>query len=202
MSEGKSKQEIRQQLEEHLNSPLPILLRLRNLIFGEQAPDTYTKISFYFALIIWFIFFLWSILGVIVIQSRHWIKEEKKIDVTQMIELRGQELGFDKYVFADRLETFHTASIVCWLFVFVGLVLLYRKQLQFIYVFLAGAGIYLLLMLFMLGFGYWAKDTTTFDKVTFILMVAHTSLYYYFLKMEKAGNKINFFGVKEDDLQD
>lgn len=199
MSEGKSKQEIREQLEEHLNSPLPILLRLRNLVFGEQAPDTYTKISFFFALIIWCIFFLWSILGLVVIQSRHWIKEEKKIDVTQLIEQRGQELGFDRFVFADRLETFHTASIVCWIIVFAGLVLLYRKRMEFIYLFGAGTGIYLLLMWFMLGFGYWLKDTTTFDKIVFILMVAHTFLYYYFLKMEKAGNKTNFFGIKEED---
>jgi len=199
VSEEKSKQEIRQRLEEHLNSPLPILMRLKNLVFGEKAPDTYTRISFYLALLIWFIFFLWSILGVVVIQSRHWIKEEKKIDVTRLIEQRGQELGFEKYVFADRLETFHTASIICWLVVFAGLVLLYRKKLEFIYLFLAGAGIYLLLMWFMLGFGYWAKDTTTFDKVVFILMVLHTSIYYYFLKMEKEGNPVNFFGVKEEE---
>ncbi len=199
MSEEKSKQEIRQQLEEHLNSPLPILMRLKNLVFGEKAPDTYTRISFFFALIIWFIFFLWSILGVVVIQSRHWIKEEKKVDVTQLIEQRGQELGFDQFVFADRLETFHTASIICWLVVFVGLVMLYRKKIEFIYLFLAGCGIYLLLMWIMLGFSYWAKDTTTFDKVVFILMVLHTSIYYYFLKMEKSGNSINFFGIKEEE---
>lgn len=199
MAEGKSTQEIRDQLEAHLNSPLPILIRLRNLIFGTESPDTYTKISFTFAIISWFIFFLWSILGMVVINSRHWIKETKKIDVTQLIENRGKELGFEPYVFAERLSTFHTASIVCWVVVFIGLVLLWRKQVIFIYAYLGGCIVYLLMMWFMLGFGYWAKDTTTFDKILFFVMVDHTSLYYYFLKMEVSGNKINFFGIREDE---
>ncbi len=199
MAEGKSTQEIRAELEAHLNSPLPILIRVRNLVFGTHSPDTYTKISFFFALLSWFIFFLWSILGMVVINSRHWIKETKKIDVTQLIENRGKELGFEPYAFAERLSAFHTASICCWVLVFIGLVLLYRKRVEFIYLYLGGCGIYLLMMWFMLGFGYWIKDTTTFDKILFFIMVGHTSLYYYFLKMEVAGNKINFFGVKIDD---
>lgn len=199
MGEGKTTQEIKEKLEAHLNSPLPILIRLRNLVFGTKAPDTYTKISFFFALLAWFIFFLWSILGMVVINNRGWIKETKKIDVTQLIENRGKELGFEPYIFADRLSAFHTASIVCWLVVFIGLVLLYRKKMQFIYAYLGGCAIYLLLMWFMLGFGYWARDTTTFDKILFFIMVGHTSLYYYFLKMEVAGNKVNFFGVNEEE---
>lgn len=199
MAEGKSTQEIREELEAHLNSPLPILIRIRNLIFGTESPDTYTKISFTFAILSWFIFFLWSILGMVVINSRHWIKETKKIDVTQLIENRGKELGFEPFVFAERLSAFHTASIVCWIIVFIGLVLLWRKKVIFIYAYLGGCAIYLLLMWFMLGFGYWAKDTTTFDKILFFLMVGHTSLYYYFLKMEVSGNKMNFFGIDEED---
>lgn len=199
MAEGKSRQEIREQLEAHLNSPLPILIRLRNIVFGKNKPDTYTRISFYFALVVWFIFFLWSILGMIVIESRHWIKEEKKIDVTLMIEHRGQELGFSPYEFAERLSAFHTASMICWIVALGGLVMMYRKRFNFVYLFFGGCGVYLLMMWFMLGFGYWINDTTTFDKITFFLMTGHTALYAFFLKQELLGTPVNFFGVKTED---
>jgi len=199
VAEGKSTQEIREQLEAHLNSPLPILIRLRNLVFGTVKPDNYTRFSFFLGLIIWFIFFLWSILGMVVIKSRHWIESEKKIKVTDMIENRGKELGFEQFVFAERLGAFHTLSIVCWVIVFVGLVMMYRKIYQFIYPFFFGIGLYLLLMWFMLGFGYWAKDTTTFDKITFFLLAAHTGLYAFFLKQEILGKPMSFFGVSEEE---
>ena len=83
--------------------------------------------------------------------------------------------------------------------VFIGLVLLWRKNERFVYFFFTGCALYLLFMLVMLGFGYYSGDTTFFDKIAFAILVLHTAVYAYFLKREKSGQKISFFGVDEDE---
>lgn len=202
MSESEEKTSIRKEFETHLNSPLPLLMRVRNFIFGKEVPDNYTKFSFFLALIIWIIFMIWSVLGSIAIRMREIIVDEKEIDVTIMIERRGRELGFASSEFIGRLEAFHALSIGFWIVVFVGLVLMWRKNTRFIYVFFTGCLLYIIFMWVMLGFNYYAKDTTFFDKIAFAVLVLHTAVYAYFLKREKSGNKINLFGVDLDDEED
>ena len=89
-------------LENHLNGPLPLLRRLRNFVFGTQQPDGVTKIIFYFHLILWVIFFFWSMLQLIVLKNRDWIAEIKRIPVTELLNQRAQTLGFESIVFIDR----------------------------------------------------------------------------------------------------
>jgi hypothetical protein len=197
--EKEEKTRFREEFEAHLNSPLPILIRLRNFIFGKEKPDTYTQFSFWLGLVIWFIFIVWAVLGSVAIRMREIITDEKEIDVTAMIEQRGLDLGFDPQEFIGRLEAFYALSIAFWIVVFAGLVLLWRKNLRFVYVFFTGCGLYLLFMWVMLGFSYYSQDTTFFDKIAFALLVGHTAIYAYFLKREKDGGKLNFFGVDEDE---
>lgn len=202
MTETENKTNFREEFEAHLNSPLPLIIRARNFIFGKERPDYYTQFSFYFALVFWFIFFLWSIMGNMVISLRNWIQDEKKINVTELIDKRGIELGFEPMSFMGRLELFHSVSIFFWIATFLGLILLWRKNLKFVYFFFSGAILYLLFMWVMLGFGYWSKDTTLFDKVTFFLMIGHTAVYAFFLKKEKEGQAFSFFGVDMNDDED
>lgn len=197
--EEEKKVNFREEFEAHLNSPLPILIRIRNFIFGKETPDTYTKFSFFLALSIWLIFLTWSVLGSIAIRMREMIVDQKEINVTEMIEARGIELGFEPNAFIGRLEAFHALSIGFWIVVFIGLVLLWRKNERFVYFFFTGCGLYLLFMWVMLGFGYYRGDTTFFDKIVFWIMVLHTAVYAYFLKREKNGERLNFFGVDEDE---
>lgn len=199
MTEQEEKTGFRQEFEAHLNSPLTILMRLRNFIFGTETPDMYTKFSFFLAFAGWAIFMLWSVLGTIVIRMRELIVDNKEIDVTALIEARGIALGFEPDAFIGRLEAFYALSIVCWTVVFIGLVLLWRKNERFMYVYFTGCGCYLILMWTMLGFGYYSRDTTFFDKIAFAVMVSHTAVYAYFLKREKSGNKIYLFGIEEED---
>lgn len=199
MSEEEETSSFREEFEAHLNSPLPILIRLRNSVFGKEKPDTYTQFSFWLGLVIWFIFMVWAVLGSVAIRMREIITDEKEIDVTAMIEQRGTDLGFEPEEFIGRLEAFYALSIGFWIVVFVGLVMLWRKNLRFVYVFFTGCGLYLLFMWVMLGFSYYAQDTTFFDKIAFAVLVGHTAVYAYFLKREKDGNKLNFFGIDEDE---
>ena len=199
MSEEEPKTSIREEFEAHLNSPLTILMRIRNFIFGTEAPDTYTKFSFFLALTGWLIFMIWSVMGTIAIRMRELIVDNKEIDVTALIEKRGMALGFEPDSFIGRLEAFHALSIAFWIVAFIGLVLLWRKNEKFVYFYFSGCGLYLVFMWAMLGFGYYSKDTTFFDKIAFFVMVAHTAFYAYFLRREKSGNKIYLFGIEDDD---
>jgi len=197
--EKEQKTTFRAEFEAHLDSPLPLLIRLRNFIFGKESPDNYTKFSFYFALIIWVIFMIWSVLSSVAIRMRTIVFDRKEIDVTAMIEQRGLALGFQPNAFIGRLEAFYALSIIFWIIVFIGLVLLWRKNERFIYFFFTGCGLYLLFMWVMLGFSYYAQDTTFFDKIAFATLVIHTAVYGYLLKREKSGKKLQFFGIDDEE---
>lgn len=198
MTDSDKKHSFREEFEAHLESPIPLLSRLRNVIFGKESPDTYTQISFYLGLIIWIIFLVWIILGYVALTSTEWIEQEKGLDVHTLIEQRGQALGFTGTVFQENLITFYNIALVAWVGLFIGLVLQWRKHPWFIYFIWGGGALYLLSMWFLLGFSYWYHDTTTFDKITFFLFIGHSSLHYYFLNKELRGENSNFFGIDED----
>lgn len=198
MTNSDKKHSFREEFEAHLESPIPILTRLRNVIFGKESPDTYTQIGFYLGLIIWIIFLIWIILGYVVLTSTEWIEQEKGLDVHSLIEQRGQALGFTGADFQKNLITFYNIALVSWIGLFIGLVLQWRKNTWFIYFIWASGGLYLLSMWLLLGFSYWYHDTTAFDKIAFFILIGHSSLYYYFLNREARGEKTNFFGIEED----
>jgi hypothetical protein len=182
-----------------IGSQMPFLLRLRDWVFGNEKPDMYTQASFYMNMIIWFIFFFWSIASYAAITFRQLIFEQKNIPVELIIKARGIKLGFEPTDFLDRLLTFHAISIICWLAVFVGLVLMWRKDLRFVYFHFGGTLFYFGMLIFYLSFGYYKEDTTFFDKVTFLAMNVNAVMYYILLKREKSGGSLSFFGEEDDE---
>lgn len=199
MSEFRRKYRFQKKLDAQLESPIPLLSRLKNLIFGKENPDYYTQISFYIGLIIWLIFLVWTILGYTVLTNTEWIETEKGIEVQKMIAERGIALGFEGDTFQHALITFYTIALFCWAGMFVGLVLQWRKQPQFIYFIGGFAIIYLVSMWILLSFSYWYTDTTTFDKIAFFVFLGHSALFYFLLQRERQGEPLNFFGISEDE---
>ncbi|AEA45113.1 hypothetical protein [Fluviicola taffensis] len=199
MTDSDKKNSFRENFEAHLESPIPILSRLRNLIFGKETPDAYTQVSFYLGIVIWLIFLIWIILGYVVLTNTEWIEQEKGLDVHSLIESRGQALGFIGTDFQSSLITFYNIALITWTGIFIGLALQWRKRTYFIYFIWISGGVYLLSMWFLLGFSYWYNDTTTFDKIAFFLFIGHSSLHYYFLNREANGDSTNFFGIEEED---
>lgn len=190
---------FREGLEAQLNSPITLLTRLRNLIFGEGSPDNYTKISFFTGLAGWMIFFTWSVLGTAAIRMRYVIMDKKEIDVVALLEKRGTELHFEPGTFISRIESFYSISIFLWALVFIGLVLLWRKNTKFMWFFFSGTIGYILLMWMMLGFSYFRHDTTFFDKVSLFVLIAHTAIYAYILSQEVKGIPIRLFGIDTEE---
>ncbi len=175
-------------------SPLPFIIKLRNLIFGNKTPGIYTRITFFVNLVCLLIFSLWSIISYFAIVYRQLFLEEKGVDVEAIIETRGLALGFDSGEFIKTLMTFHGISLLCWGFVFVGLILLWRRSNHFAYFFFGGTIFYFGMIIFYVGFDYYLDDISRFDKILFLLLNLNTLFYVFFI--EKTGNneKITFFG--------
>ena len=189
---------IEEELDKHLNSPLSLLSRLKKWILGEEKPDSFTFWSVIINSIIAFIFLLWSILSLFVISSRDLLYEQKKINVPDIIEKRGLELGFQTDEFAKALENFHLLAFICWCIVIVGIVLQYRRNLKFIYFIGCGLLVYIIGMWFKLGFSYWKSDTTGFDKSLFFLIILSSGFLYYYLKQELDGGFKGMFNSNSD----
>lgn len=178
-------------------SPKPILVRLRNLIFGRRKPDIFTRVTFYINLILWLFFMLWNIIGYFAISMREMISEMKDIKVEEIIGDRGIELGFEPADFISRLTVLHGVGILCWSAVFFGLVLLYRKRKQFIYFIVGGVLFYIGLNIFYLSFQFFREDTTSFDKISLLIIILSTVIHSVLMNNERRGGSISFFGDGE-----
>jgi hypothetical protein len=179
-------------------SPAPFLIKFRNIIFGKESPDVYTKITFICNMFIWATFMLWNSISYFTITMRSVILEQKGIPVETIIQKRGLELGFGPNEFLPRLLTFHAVAILCWGIVFFGLILLYRKKKQFSYFILGGVGFYLGMSIFYLNFNYFLSDTTTFDKIALLVLIVSIALHTFLMKNERSGGSISFFGEDEE----
>ena len=194
MEEAEEQDQPIEQKTTKFQSPIPVLIRLRNVIFGRVKPDIYTRVTFYINLFFWLTFILWNFLGYFAIASRNLIFQMKKIPVEQIIQERGVELGFEPNDFVTRLLVVHGVGILCWTAVFFGLVLLYRKRRQFIYFVAGGTLFYLGMNVFYMSYKYYKEDTTGFDKLGLLIILASCTLHAVLMRNERLGGSIGFFG--------
>jgi len=180
-------------------SPLPFIIQLRNLIFGKEKPDTFTSLTFYMNLVIWATFIVWSIISYFSISMKDFILAQKGISVEEIITARGLQLGYENDEFINRLLTFHAISIICWIFVFIGIILLYRKKIEFVYFIVGAVLAYVGMSILYIGYTYFIEDTTTYDKIALLVIVAGSIVHYFLMRNESNGGSINFFGAIEDE---
>ncbi|MGV3631800.1 MAG: hypothetical protein ACO1O6_11375 [Bacteroidota bacterium] len=184
---------MEEEQETAFSSPVPLINKLRTLIFGKEKPEMMLRIPVYINLLIWFIFLTWHILSYYAISYREVILAEKKINVEILILNRGSELGFDPSVFLGHLIRFHTIAILCWLVVFTGIVLMWRKHKNFLYFLFIPLGIYLGTMLFYMGTDYFLHDTTFFDKLIFFLLIVNSLFFLVMFRKQQSNPDSNFF---------
>ncbi len=187
--------------ETKFKSPLPLLIRFRNFVFGKHKPDIYTRVTFYINGVIMLTFLIWNLIGYFAISMRETIMEMKNVPIESVIHARGLELNFHPEDFVTRLMTIYGIGVICWLFVMTGLVLLYRKRHQFSYFILGGTLFYLGMLLFYMSFQYFKEDTTGFDKILLLIVIASTIIHAILMRNEKRGGSISFFGEDEVEVQ-
>src|SRR5690606_25063768 len=121
------------------------------------------------------------------------------ISVEEIITARGIQLGFENDEFINRLLTFHSISIICWIFVFIGIVLLYRKKIHFVYFIVGAVLAYVGMSIFYIVYTYFIEYTTTYDKIALFVIVAGSIVHYFLMRNESNVGSINFFGAIEDE---
>ncbi len=167
---------------------LPIILKIRNIIFGKKRPDAFTRTVFYINLVAWFIFMLWSTISYFAIALKELIKENKGISIAAIVRRRGEELGFDGETFLVSFKQFQFVDIFIWITIFVSLIFLYRKKRIFAVLYFSAIGLHFLLMVFMLSFTYFLEDISFFDKITYFIMVVISFIYTLLLSKETIEN--------------
>lgn len=180
--------EEHEEIEQHtkFNSALPLILKLRDLIFGENKPEVYTRITVYFNALIWLIFLSWHLISYASISLREVIFTEKKIDVEALIFERGKLLGFQPYEFLNLLLKYHLISSICWGTIFIGMILIWRKNKIFNYFIFIPLIVYAGMILFFLRWRYFMEDTTTFDKITLLVFVLNILIYYIIQRVKRS----------------
>ncbi len=181
------------------NSPIPLLIRLRNFIFGKEKPDSYTKVTFYLNFIPALLFFFWNIASFFAVYLRQLIQDQKGVPVDLIIRSRGEMLGFDGEEFVSRVQTFYSVSAICWFVVLFGTILIWRKRERFVYFIFGGTLFYLGMTIFYMNYSFFKEDITFFDKIIYLAVLANSLLYFLLLRKEKRGESLSFFGEDEQD---
>jgi hypothetical protein len=171
---------------------------LLRVIFGEREPDAYTKITFYTLGTLACLFLLWNIVGYIALSYQHLIHVHRHVAIDTIFAERGAQLGFSAQEFTDRLSTLFLVSIGCWMLIMCALVLLWRKKTVYFPLLIAGTCIYVGMLFFYLGYDYFKTDTSVFDKASLLVIFVMSTLHYFLLKKEQAGEGLSFFGEDID----
>lgn len=198
-AEKEEKERIKREKIRKFESPVPFVIILRNIIFGKNKPDIYTRLTFFIGIILSGIFLLWNGITYFALISADWIWNNKGVNVKGIIERRATELNFTADDFVNRLEVASLTSILLWIVFFCGLVLLYRKQKLFIYFTMIPLVLYLIISTFYLSFTYFMEDTTAFDKIALLILGLSLIFHSFLMSNERNGGSISFFGEDQAD---
>lgn len=171
---------------------------LLRLLLGEVEPDAYTKITFYTLLSLAALFLLWNVVGYIALNYQHLIHLHRHVAIDTIFAERGVKLGFAAEEFTERLTTLFVVSIGCWLLIISALILMWRKKKMYYPVLISGMVIYLCMLFFYLGYDYFRTDTSVFDKISLLIVLVMSSLHYFLMKKEQAGDGLSFFDEDDD----
>jgi hypothetical protein len=171
---------------------LPLIIRLRKWILGKRKPDGFTRWVFTINLIAWFLLMVWNLLSYMAIQMSDFIKEHKNFSVNAIIRKHGRELGFiedNGESFLQALTQFYFINIFLWFFVFLGLVMMYRKLKIYPLTLLGSLILHFVIMLLMLGLQYFMESISIFDKFLYGIIVISVVVHSTLMNIEKSDKK-------------
>jgi len=164
---------------------IPLLVRIRGLILGKERPDGFTRLMFSFSLFAWLLLTLWNAVSYFVLLTSDIIKQNKGFSVDEIIIRNGQNLGFNGEEFLASITSFYFNSLFVWLFIFVGLALMYRKKRLYTFIVLGGLGVHFIYMFIVLGFQYFIEDVSFFDKILYAILIVSTMIHSLLMNKEK-----------------
>ena len=160
---------------------------------NKERPDHLTQISFYINLAVCLYFLFWDLITLVALNNVSIIEKYKQLDVVELIQKRGMELGFDAGYFEAAMNQYYVLSLILFLPIALGLFLIWKKRKVFYPLIIFSALMQILLMLILLGPTFFWEDNTFTDKLMWLILFANSSLYRGLLKKEVQSGKISFF---------
>ena len=162
-----------------------MLQRIKTLFLGKKKPNFLTRISVGIAFIIWLYLMSWHLLTVLSLSLMNSLKHPEKIKAT--FTRKGSEL----YNIPDAMNAlaFHSLiEIFVYIFILLGLILVWRKKKIGFLFFIIGNISGLLITILIMGWAYLINETSIVD---FILIGSTTinfgigALFFYKWKSKK-----------------
>jgi hypothetical protein len=185
-------------INSYFENPLPIIGQIRIWILGNKSTDFFTKLTFNLNLIIILLFLLWNILGAMVFNLKSMVLTHKTIDLDILLKDHATRLSLNTNQFHTDLETYFKISLMLWVIILIGNIVLYRKQKWFVYLLQLPMLLYILFTLFYFNSQFLREEISGIDKLLFLTLFLLSTFYYFKLKKEEVGNSENFFGIEED----
>jgi len=164
---------------------IPLFLRIRRFILGKNKPDGFTRLIYTINFTGWFLLMAWNLISYIVVQMAPVIYENKGLSVNAILRQKGRELGFDGEQFLQAITDYYFLSIFVWIFIFIGLALMYRKSRFYATFYFGGFVVHFTSMLLMIGFQYFLEDISLFDKIVYGIMLVTALIHFTLMMKEK-----------------
>lgn len=149
----------------------PHIQKAKKVVLGQERPKLFTQIVFYLGIVGTSIFGMWSTISLLILKFPGYLKSNKQVDVEAIVGLRARELGFEGTDFFNKLVLFHLTSTLVWIIILICFFLLWRSIKWANVVIVAGIVALTLFTLILFGPTYLIEDTTTFDKITLLIML-------------------------------
>lgn len=163
---------------------IPVLVRIRDLILGKKKPDGFTRIIFLINMFCWLMLAMWNAISYFVLLTSDIIKESKGFSVKDVIIKNGQNLGFNGEEFLTSITNFYFNNLFVWVFIFIGLALMYRKKAIYPFFILGGLIFHFAYMFYVLGLQYFIEDISFFDKILYGILLVSTIIHSFLMKKE------------------
>ena len=153
-----------------------LLTRISRAIFGKVTPDLFARVVVYIGMSGWMLFFFW---GLITFVATFFIDEMDYANRSRAVFNRfGIQYGIEDFLYS--LKNYTIVYLISMIFVFVGLVLLWRQKFIGYVVYFGGYGAAILTLPLFMGFEYMWKETSMFDKILYcIVTMPYVVLFLY-----------------------
>lgn len=165
----------------------------RNSTSGKPTPDHFTQISFYINLAVSVYFLCLNLLSLVALNNFSVIEKYKQLSVQDMIEKRGNELGFETGEFQSAMNQYYVFTLVLFIPIALGLFLNWKKNTKFYPLITISFLLIVLGMLLLLGPTFFWNDSTFFDKILLLILFVNSTIYRGLLKKELRVGSISFF---------
>jgi hypothetical protein len=157
---------------------------LFHVVFGKNVPGGYTMVTVVSGGILSLWLWLWHVLRWFALFNRDLIEQRRGVEVEDMVRFTSLVYKMDASTFLQSLEHFHLISSICWFFILIGIVSIYRKTSAFYWIIFPFLLILLLLYPIFFNWYYFWYETGSTERILFLAITVIFCMYGILLRMD------------------